>query len=182
MEDNSGNKNKVIYQKENNSFEKDIKEINNSFQNKSPNIFDLNYEPENKIIEGQEQSQNIEENKNSEETDLDEIYDVLNEINKAITIEINELNINTYINNRKHSYSFIDKNNNNINNNANFNECQEIWSILKKPLSNKNLRNLDNYDSPFKPLLKPKKVSLVGKVFYSIQYEDANTECSSNKN
>ena len=182
MEDNSRNKNKAIYQKEHNSFEKDIKEINNSFENKSLNIFDINCETENKITEGQGQSQNIEENKNSQETDLDEIYDVLNEINKAITIEINELNIYPYINNRKHSYSFIDKNNNNINNNTNFNECQEILSILKKHLSDKNLRNLDNYDSPFKPLLKPKKVSLEGKVFFSIQSVDANTECSSNKN
>ena len=34
MEDNSRNKNKAIYQKEHNSFEKDIKEINNSFENK----------------------------------------------------------------------------------------------------------------------------------------------------
>ena len=178
MEDNSRNKNKIINQKAQNLFEKDI---NNSFENRSPNFFDFNFEPENKITEGQAQS-NILENKNSEEADLDEIIDVLNEMNKAITIEIHELNFNPNINNRKHSYSFLNKNNNNINDNVNSNEFQEILSILKKPLSNKNIRNLNNYDSPFKPLLKPKKVSLVGKVFYSIQSEDANTKCESNKN
>ena len=56
------------------------------------------------------------------------------------------------------------------------------FNYIKKPLSNKNVRNLNNYDSPFKPLLEPKKVSLVGKVFYSIPSEDANTECLSYKN
>ena len=181
MEENPGKKNKGIYLIEHNSFEKDIKEINNSFENKSPNNFDFKFEPENKITEEQPQSQNIPENKNSDEADLDEIYDVLNEMGKAITIELNELNLNPYLNKRKHSFSFHNKNNN-INNNENFNECQEILSILKKPLSNKNVRNLDNYDSPFKPLLEPKKVSLVGKVFYSIPSEDANTECLSYKN
>ena len=181
MEENPGNKNKAIYLLDHNSFEKDIKEINNSFENKSPNNFDFKFELENKITEGQPQSQNIPDNKNSEEADLDEIFDVLNEMGKAITIELNELNLNSYFNKRKHSCSFHNKNNN-ITNNNNFNECQEILSILKKPLSNKNVRYLDNYDSPFKPLLEPKKVSLVGKVFYSIPSEDANTECLSNKN
>ena len=85
MEENSGNKIKTIYI-DHNSFEKDIKEINNSFENKSPNNLDLIFEPENKIIEGQLQSQSIPENNNSEEADLDEIYNVLKEINKAITI------------------------------------------------------------------------------------------------
>ena len=183
MEENHGNKNIFIYI-EHNSFEKDIKEINNSFENESLNNFNFIFEPEFKIIEGQPQSPNIVENKNSDEADLDEIYDVVNEINKAITIELNELNLNPYFNTRKHSFSFRNKNknNNNINNNENFNECQEILSILKKPLSNKNIRNLDNYDNLFKPLLKPKKVSLIGKVLYSsIPSEDANTECLTNK-
>ena len=182
MEENPGNKNKAIYI-EHNSFEKDIKEINNSFENKSPNNFDFIFEPENKITEVQPQSLNFSENKNSVEADLDEICDVLNEINKAITIEFDQLYLNPYFSARKHSYSFHKKNNNNIYNNKHFNECQEILSILKKPFSNKNIRNLDNYDTLFKPLLKPKKVSLVGKVLYSsIPSEDANTESLSNKN
>ena len=61
-------------------------------------------------------------------------------------------------------------------------ECKEILSILRKPLSNKNIRNLRMYDTPFKPLLKPKKVSLVGKVLFGIPADDINTQCSSKDN
>ena len=61
-------------------------------------------------------------------------------------------------------------------------ECKEILSILRKPLSNKNITNFKMYDTPFKPLLKPKKVSLVGKVFFGIPDDDINTECSSKDN
>ena len=51
----------------------------------------------------------------------------------------------------------------------NYNECQEIINILKKPLSEKNVRF---YSSPFKPLLKPRKISMEGKVLYnSPKYE-----------
>ena len=58
----------------------------------------------------------------------------------------------------------------------------EILSILKYPKSDSNIR--DNV-SPFKPLLYPKKVSMVGRVFfYSINNNDNistikdNTNCS----
>ena len=42
--------------------------------------------------------------------------------------------------------------------------CREILEILRYPLSQKNVRGVI---SPFKPLLQPKKVSMVGKVFYN---------------
>ena len=61
-------------------------------------------------------------------------------------------------------------------------ECQEILSILNKPLSNKNIRNKDKYETPFKPLLKPKKISLVGKIIFGAQSNDYNTECSTKDN
>ena len=61
-------------------------------------------------------------------------------------------------------------------------ECKEILSILRKPLSDKNIRNLRIYDTPFIPLLKPRKVSLVGKVFFGTQNDEINTQCSSKDN
>ena len=49
--------------------------------------------------------------------------------------------------------------------------CQEILEILRYPKSHKNLRGVI---SPFKPLLQPKKISMVGKVFYNSDYDDKN--------
>ena len=58
----------------------------------------------------------------------------------------------------------------------------EILSILKYPKSDSNIR--DNV-SPFKPLLHPKKVSMVGRVFFystdnndNISTTKDNTNCS----
>ena len=42
--------------------------------------------------------------------------------------------------------------------------CREILEILRYPRSHKNIRGVA---SPFKPLFQPKKVSMVGKVFYN---------------
>ena len=50
--------------------------------------------------------------------------------------------------------------------------------ILKYPRSDKNIRG---GISPFKPLLKPKKISLVGKVFYNIP-DDENNNTDNNNN
>ena len=63
--------------------------------------------------------------------------------------------------------------------------CQEILEILRYPKSHKNLRGVI---SPFKPLLQPKKISMVGKVFYNSAYYDENktsentTNINSNNN
>ena len=67
----------------------------------------------------------------------------------------------------------------NIKENENAKECEEILNILKKPLSDKNVRF--NY-SPFKPLLKPRKISMVGKVFYDIPNDDNNLENNNTQN
>ena len=42
---------------------------------------------------------------------------------------------------------------------------------MKKPLSEKNVRF---YSSPFKPLLKPRKISLEGKVLYNSSKNEIN--------
>ena len=49
--------------------------------------------------------------------------------------------------------------------NENSKVFQEIFDILRIPVDDKKI-DLDI--SPFKPLLKPKKVSLVGRVLYNI--------------
>ena len=91
-----------------------------------------------------------------------EIKSILSDLNKNIEINIKESEIE----------------------NKNYNECQEILNILKKPLSDKNIRF---YNSPFKPLLKPRKISMVGKVFYpndenSNTYSIATQNSSNNSN
>ncbi len=48
---------------------------------------------------------------------------------------------------------------------------EEILSILNKPLSDKNSKKLI-----FKPLYKPKKVSLIGKVFGDIPSNDTTQD------
>ena len=161
------------------SFEENFEEINDIFENKLSPGLNFKNEEEKKNIKENEKSQNIFENKFLEEADLDEIYDFLNEINQAVTIDVNTIDKKSFYLNNKNSKS---DQNLNIKNEDHSNECQEILSILKKPLSNKDIRNGKFYDSPFKPLLKPKKVSLVGKVFYGNPSDDINTKYSSKDN
>ena len=165
------------------SFEGNFEELNDIFENKlSPNLIYKNDKNEEEKKRGKEyeKSHKIFENKYFEEADPDEIYDVLYEINKAVTIDVNTINKNNFYQKKNHSKS--EQNLNIKNDDDHFNECQEIICILKKPLSNKDIRNGKFYDSPFKPLLKPKKVSLVGKVFYGIPSDDINTKSSSKDN
>ena len=158
------------------SFEENFAELNDIFENKSSPSLNYKNEEEKKSGKENEKSHNIFENKYFEEADLDEIYDVLYEINQAVTIDVNTINKDNFYHNKNNSKS--EQNLNIKNDDEHFNECQEIISILKKPLSNKDVRNGKFYDSPFKPLLKPKKVSLVGKVFYGIPSDDISTKCS----
>ena len=161
------------------SLEENIKEINDIFEKKlSPN---LNYknEEEKKSIKENEKYQNIFENRYFEEEDLDEIYSVLYEINQAVTIDVNSINKKNFYLNNNNSKS---EENLNIKKEDHTKEFQEIISILKKPLSNKDIRNGKFYDSPFKPLLKPKKVSLVGKVLCGLPSDDISKKCFSEEN
>ena len=161
------------------SFEENFEEINDIFENKLSPSLNFKNEEEKKNIKENEKSQNIFENKFLEEADLDEIYDFLNEINQAVTIDVNTIDKKSFYLNNKNSKS---EQNLNIKNEDHSNEFKEILFILKKPLSNKDIRNGKFYDSPFKPLLKPKKVSLVGKVLYGNPSDDISTKCSSKDN
>ena len=83
-----------------------------------------------------------------EDLSLDEIYIFVDEIDKN-----NSKDLNSIFTKEKKNKSFPDKNDN-----KNNNECKEILDIFNKR-------------SPFKPLKEPIKVSLMGKVFIN----DANS-------
>ena len=83
-----------------------------------------------------------------EDLSLDEIYIFVDEIEKN-----NSKDLNSIFKKEKKNKSFPDKNDN-----KNNNECKEILDIFNKR-------------SPFKPLKEPIKVSLIGKVFIN----DANS-------
>jgi hypothetical protein len=157
------------------SFEEDIGEINDIFQKKSPKDFNLHLE--NEKNSSNDKIENIFENKYFEEAEMDEIYNVLNEINQAVTIDVNSTTKKDYY--RSNS---MDEPKINVIKENHSKECKEILSILRKPSSNKNVRNLKMYDTPFKPLLKPKKISLVGKIICGFPADDINTQCSSKDN
>ena len=157
------------------SFEEDIRDIDDIFQSKFTQDFNLRFEKEKE--NSNDKIEKLFENKYFEEAELDEIYNVLKEINKAVNIDVNTTTKKEYY--KKYSMNIPTKNTINEDHSK---ECKEILSILRKPLSNKNIRNLRMYDTPFKPLLKPKKVSLVGKVLFGIPADDIITQCSSKDN
>lgn len=153
------------------SFEENLNEMNDIYKNISQNNeqkkknTNNNFDVDNTFLE---------------ESDLNEIYDILSEMNKAVTLDIKKFYKKGYY---KKSKTFSNSEQNiNIINDDHSKECQEILSILKKPLSDKNIRNKDIYENPFKPLLKPKKVSLVGKIIFGFPSNEYNTECSTKDN
>ena len=95
-----------------------------------------------------------------------DFFDDKNEENNEIKSILSDLDKNIEINIKE-------------NENKNYNECQEIINILKKPLSGKNVRC---YNSPFKPLLKPRKISMVGKVLYGMSNDENDNTKSTNQN
>jgi len=170
METIKDTQSKIDIRDSDSSFEQEISE--NDDNNKSSS----NFEPSDKFKN--EESENIFRDKNLEEAEINEIYDLLNKIELVITLDKSTLEKNDYyIKSKRRSYSFESKRNKK--NKQHFNECEEILSILKKPLSDKNLKGNNIFNIPFKPLLKPKKVSLEGKVIYNIISENYTTESSS---
>ena len=59
------------------------------------------------------------------------------------------------------------------------NAINEILEILKYPHSDKNVRISSN---PFKPLLQPKKISMVGRVFFNSNSNNDNNTTKENTN
>jgi len=100
------------------SFEQEISENDDS--NKSFSNLELS----NKFKD--EESENIFRDKNLEEAEINEIYDLLNKIELVITLDKNTLKKKDdyYINNKRRSYSFESKRNKI--NEQHFNEGEEI--------------------------------------------------------
>ena len=136
-----------------------LNEFNYSFENKkevNDNNNVINYFS-NIILEKESENKNDNDIADFDEDNKEENNEfktILDDLNKNIEINVKELE------------------------NENYKECQEILEILKYPRSDKNIRG---GISPFKPLLKPKKISLVGKVFYNIP-DDENNNTDNNNN
>ena len=158
------------------SFDEEINEINDEFQNNSPKNFNCNFETKNE----EEKTLKDVDNKCFEEADINEIYDLLNVINKAVTIDISKKNRKDYYNKNKKLLNIVE----NINpiNDSHSKVSQEILSILQKPLCYKIIRNKDKHENPFKPLSRPKKISLVGKIFFGSPSNDFNIDYSTKDN
>ena len=138
----------------NNSFYKHLNEINDIFTNRKEST-DYNFE--------QEESKQLYENLSNfnEETEEKEIENILVDLNKAIQIDVNEINLAR-------------------NENKYFDECQEILSILQKPISRKF--HSDRGLKPYKTLNKPRKINMKGKVLSDIPSNDSTQSNSCNKN
>ena len=137
-------------------------------QNINNNKICFKYSSKNKLFE-KEKTENIFMNKALEKADLKDIYKLLKEINQAINSNINSKNKKDY---HKIKRSCSCENKKDANEREHSNEFEEILYILKKPLINQNIKKEKSYLIPFKPLLKPKKISLVGKVIFNVPSED----------
>ena len=137
-------------------------------QNINNNKICFKYSSKNKLFE-KEKTENIFMNKALEKADLKDIYKLLKEINQTINSNINSKNKKDY-HNIKRSCSCENKKD--ANEREHSNEFEEILYILKKALINENIKKEKSYLIPFKPLLKPKKISLVGKVLFHVPSDD----------
>ena len=137
-------------------------------QNINNNKICFKYSSKNKLFE-KEKTEHIFMNKALEKADLKDIYKLLKEINQAINLNINSENKKDYHNIKR---SCSSENKKDANERKHSNEFEEILCILKKPLINKNIKKEKSYLIPFKPLLKPKKISLVGKVIFHVPSDD----------
>ena len=164
---------KEIQNTKNSNFKNNINNEESLTEKNNYNLNEFNYSFENKkeindnnnvinffsniILEKESENKNDNDIADFDEDNKEENNEfrtILDDLNKNIEINVKEIE------------------------NENYKECQEILEILKYPRSDKNIRG---GISPFKPLLKPKKISLVGKVFYNIP-DDENNNTDNNNN
>ena len=135
------------------------------YKNSSYLNFDSKNEQKNKLIDEEKVGKIIFSKKMFEKSNIDEIFDLLKVKNQPVTIEENQICKNDYYNpnKKKRAQSIENRKILSHNEDEHSKECQEILNILQMPLNEKK-----DDDIPFKPLLKPKKISLVGKVIIDI--------------
>ena len=97
--------------------------------------------------------------KEGEPIDKKDFYEDIKEEDQELNTILEDLNKNILINVKEE------------NEDKNQKACQEILAILGYTRSHKNIRE---FSSPFKPLLQPRKISMVGRVFYNSVYHDEN--------
>ena len=128
-----------------------IFDFDNNFKDLNLSFGDLSPKDKDKIFDKDINFKKIDfiEEKNEENNENNEIESILNDLDKNIEINIKETDIE----------------------NNNYQECQEILNILRRPLSHKNLQF---FYSPFKPLVTPRKISMEGKVLCSVSNCEIN--------
>ena len=145
-------------------------EIEPSFEhgiyNSSSNInLDSKFESKNNLIDKEKVDKIVFSKKMFEKSNINEIYDFLKVINQPVTIDINKTDKKDYYYSNRKKRALSNENKINILNEKkkHSKECKEILHILQMPI---NVKKDD--DIPFKPLLNPQKISLVGKVIIDI--------------
>ena len=113
---------------------------------KNSNIFNISFEDDDK---SNKYLKNFLSNEDIFDKDIDIYLENINDEKEEINSISEEFNQKYKINAEK-------------NENCE-NYIEELLNILKKPLTYKNIRF---YNSPFKPLLKPKYVSMEGKIIF----------------
>ena len=147
------------------------------YQNSSNLNLDSKFEPKNKLIDKEKVEKFIFSKKLFEKANINDLYDLLKVVNQPVTIVVNKMDKNDYYysNRKKRALSIEKKINISNDKERHSKECQEILHILQMPLNAKK-----DEEIPFKPLLKPQKISLVGKVIIDIS--NAKNSSSENNN
>ena len=160
--------NKTKNAKQESKFDNEDKKMKNEDCN--VNIFHFSFENKIDLTDINFLSNIILENENEKivENEINDFEEDNKEENSVFETILNDLNKNIEINIKEN------ENENNINQ-----PCQELLEILKYPLSDKNIRN---GISPFKPMLKPKRISLTGKVLLDIPIDVHNNNSHNNSN
>ena len=145
-------------------------EIEPSFEqgiyNNSSNLnLDSKFESKNNLIDKEKVEKIVFSKKMFEKSNINEIYDFLKVINQPVTIDVNKTDEKDYYYSNRKRRALSNENKINISNDKekHSKECQEILHILQMPINVKK-----DEDIPFKPLLNPQKISLVGKVIFDI--------------
>jgi len=140
--------------------------------------FDSKSESKNKLKYEQKLEEYISSKNLFEKSDINEIYNLLKVINQPVTIDVNKIGKKDYYYSSEKKRSLSIENKKNISNNEeeHSKECQEILHILQMPLNDKS-----DDDIAFKPLSKPIKIPLMGKIIVDISDID-NTSKYNNEN
>ena len=135
------------------------------YHNSSNINLDSKFESKKNLIDKEKVEKIVFSKKMFEKSNINELYDFLKVINQPVTIDVNKTNKKDYYYSNRKKRALSHENKINISNDKekHSKEYHEILHILQMPINVKK-----NDDIPFKPLLNPQKISLVGKVIIDI--------------